>query len=145
MKHTTSAGGVVIGPGRRVLVVNQRGNSWSLPKGHVDPGEDLVDAARRETWEESGVADLVYVKPLGSYSRPRIGLHGGDDLSEMKHIHMFLFTSVQEALRPVDAHNPEARWAPPDAVAALLTHPADRAFFEAVIDDALRSVGGDMA
>jgi len=30
-------------------------NLWSPPKGHVDPGEDEMQTAWRETWEESGL------------------------------------------------------------------------------------------
>ncbi|MCK4247280.1 MAG: NUDIX hydrolase, partial [Methanomicrobia archaeon] len=44
MKQTKSAGGVVINEDNQVLVVNQNGNSWSLPKGHIDYGEDKLDA-----------------------------------------------------------------------------------------------------
>lgn len=130
---TVSAGGVVINPRGEVLVVNQRSNSWSLPKGHLDPGEDLLTAARRETYEESGVEDLVLVCDLGSYTRARIGEHGGEDPSEMKTLHFFLFTTTQMQLAPQDKDNPEARWLTLEAAVALLTHPKDRAFLAGCI------------
>ena len=38
--ETQTAGGVVVNKKGRILVVNQRGTSWSLPKGHIEPGED---------------------------------------------------------------------------------------------------------
>jgi ADP-ribose pyrophosphatase YjhB (NUDIX family) len=69
--ETICAGGVVIGKDGKVLVVSQRGKSWSLPKGHIDEGEDLLTAAKREIYEESGVNDLKFVKELGSYKRSR--------------------------------------------------------------------------
>jgi 8-oxo-dGTP pyrophosphatase MutT (NUDIX family) len=129
-KKTVSAGGVVLNRHGHVLVVNQRGNSWSLPKGHVDEGEEILAAAQREIYEESGVDQLQLIKPLGNYERARIGKHGGEDFTEVKTLHFFLFTTDQMALRPVDADNPEARWVPPAEVADLLTHPRDRAFIQ---------------
>lgn len=133
MKRTFTAGGVVLNAKGEVLVVNQRGNSWSLPKGHVDPGEDDIVAARREIAEESGITELDYVRPLGTYDRHRIGKHGGEDTSELKQMRFFLFRTKQTRLAPTDPHNPEARWVPRDEVAALLTHPKDRAFFAGIL------------
>jgi 8-oxo-dGTP pyrophosphatase MutT (NUDIX family) len=133
MKTTRSAGGVVLNTKGQVLVVNQRGMSWSLPKGHIDEGENELGAAKREIYEESGISELVYVRRLGSYERSRIGKHGGEDGAEKKHLTFFLFRTSQETLKPIDPDNPEARWVDPDKVADLLTHPKDREFFSACL------------
>ncbi len=129
-RRTISAGGVVLNRRRQVLIVNQRGNSWSLPKGHVDPGEQLLDAAQREIHEEAGVSDVELIHYLGSYERFRIGKSGGEDRTEAKELHFFLFRSKQLQLVPVDAeHHPEARWVSHHVVPTMLTHPRDRDFF----------------
>jgi len=138
MKKTLTAGGVVVNPSGEVLVVNQHGNSWSLPKGHVDPGEEVLAAAKREIFEESGIRELTLIKDLGRYERYRIGLNGGEDRSELKTIHMFLFTTSQTHLAPSDPDNPEARWVAKEEVAALLTHPQDRAFYVRVLQEGFR-------
>lgn len=135
MKQTRSAGGIVMNKKGEILVVNQHGNSWSLPKGHIDPREDPLTAAQREIYEESGIDDLTLVKELGSYQRYKIGLDGGDNLSELKTIYMFLFKTNQEALSPQDPHNPEARWVEKEKVADLLTHRKDKEFFSRVKDE----------
>ena len=64
-KVTVSAGGVVINQQGMVLVVNQSGTSWSLPKGHVEPGEEPLQAAIREIKEESGITDLHFCANIG--------------------------------------------------------------------------------
>ncbi len=133
-KNTQSAGGIVLNEEGLVLVVSQHGTSWSLPKGHIDPGEDKLTAARREIYEESGVKDVELVNDLGSYGRYRIGPNGGETKSEYKTIHMFLFRTKQKNLRPIDPHNPEARWIDKHKVAGMLTHPKDREFFNSVIE-----------
>ena len=60
MKKTKSAGGVVLNNKGEILIVNQHGNSWSLPKGHIEEGEEILEAAKRETYEESGIRNLIY-------------------------------------------------------------------------------------
>lgn len=135
MKVTESAGGVVLNDKNEVLVVNQNNNSWSLPKGHIDFGESALEAAEREIYEESGVSQLEFIKPLGSYERPKISLSGGDDPSEIKKIELFLFRTHVKRLTPVDPQNPEARWVAKDKVADLLTHPKDKAFYLGVLPE----------
>ncbi len=129
-KNTKSAGGVVLNQKGMVLVVSQRGDSWSLPKGHIDDGESAETAAKREIYEESGIADVILVKELGTYERYKIGKGGrGEDRRELKTITMFLFRTEEDELKPIDPHNPEARWVPQEKVADVLTHPKDKEFF----------------
>ena len=137
MRKTQSAGGVVVGPDGRILITNQNGNSWSLPKGHIDPGEDEVAAAKREIYEETGVRpeNLRLIKKLGSYQRHKISKTGSDDKTEIKTIHMFLFQTEQTALSPTDPHNPKAVWLGKEKVAERLTHPRDKEFFRKVISE----------
>lgn len=133
MAVTHTAGGVVLNKKGQVLVVNQNRNSWSLPKGHIEPGENPKEAAEREILEEAGVSKLEFIKDLGVYERFKIALNGGDDPSELKVIHLFLFRSLQEKLSPIDPRNPEAKWVDPLEVASLLTHPKDKDFFLKVL------------
>ena len=134
MIKTESAGGVVVNPEGRVLVVSQYGTSWSLPKGHLEEGETPLEAALREIREETGVTQLELFRPLGSYTRHRLGRDGGEDRSELKTIHLFLFRTDERDLAPRDADNPEARWVERESVAGLLTHAKDREFFAAVLE-----------
>lgn len=39
-----------------LLLRNARHGTWGFPKGHLEAGEDVVAAARRETEEETGIA-----------------------------------------------------------------------------------------
>ena len=134
MIHTESAGGVVVNAEGLVLLVSQHGTSWSLPKGHLEGGESPLEAARREIHEETGVTRLEFVRPLGSYSRHRLGADGGVDESELKTIHLFLFSTDETELAPLDSDNPEARWVERESVAGLLTHAKDREFFASILD-----------
>jgi ADP-ribose pyrophosphatase YjhB (NUDIX family) len=131
---TESAGGVVVNTEGLVLLVSQHGTSWSLPKGHLEKGETPLEAARREIREESGVSRLELVRPLGSYSRHRLGADGSVDESELKTIHLFLFRTDVVELSPLDADNPEARWVEREVVAGLLTHAKDKEFFASILD-----------
>ena len=134
MKYTESAGGIVINNDTgKVLLTCQKNNVWSLPKGLIDEGEDAITAARREIYEETGVSDLFLVRALGSYKRHPIGLDNQDVISELKTIHMFLFTTSQTHLSPQDPMHPEARWLSENEVLELLTHRTDKEFFNASI------------
>ena len=131
-KVTVSAGGVVINGHGMVLLINQNGTSWSLPKGHIDPGEQPLQSAIREIREESGITDLHFLRILGAYGRYKIGKNTPEDKSEYKTLLFFLFKTKQNELKPQDPHNTEARWVHPDEVEALLTHSKDKAFYKSI-------------
>lgn len=119
------SGGIVIGPDGRILVVSQCGTSWSLPKGHIEPGESLGKAARREIEEESGLTALRELGELITYERSAVAADGSIDESRRKRITLFAYLTQERELCPQDSQNPEARWVHLDDVAGMLTHPAD--------------------
>ena len=128
-KQVECAGGIVINDKQEVVIVNQNHDSYSLPKGHVDQGENYLETAKREIYEETGIKSLEYIKDLGFYSRYRIGLDGSDDKSEMKTIFIFLFHTNQVNLVPVDPNNPFALWVEHSRVHEYLTHKEDKIFY----------------
>ncbi len=131
-----SAGGIIKGPDGRIVLVCQHGNSWSFPKGGVEEGETLLQAAIREIEEETGITQLQLVKELGSYERYSIGKDGTGEYPEwgMKKRTLFLFTTMQHALHPKDDEVTEARYVSLDEAAELLTHEKDKEFFVSVRD-----------
>ena len=65
---------VVVRRGGELLIVQEaksesRGR-WNLPGGHVEHGEALLDAAKRELREEA-LLDLPMTHILGIYTRPQ--------------------------------------------------------------------------
>lgn len=132
MRRTYSGGGVVIDTRGKVLIVSQHGRSWSLPKGHAESEENILEAAKREIYEETGITQLHLIKELGTYERPKLDSENKDDQEELKVITIFLFTTTQEHLEPHDPENPKARWVEANDVEKILTHPKDKAFFRKI-------------
>ena len=66
MAKTIAAGIFMVRKDGRVLVchpTNHKPDFWSIPKGKVEEGENLIDAAIRETYEESNI-DLSECKGI---------------------------------------------------------------------------------
>jgi 8-oxo-dGTP pyrophosphatase MutT (NUDIX family) len=60
--------------GVRLLVLRAYRN-WDFPKGLIEPGETELDAAKRETAEETGLTDLDF--PFGDAHKDTLPYAGG--------------------------------------------------------------------
>ena len=67
-----SVSAVIFDRGRRILLQQRSdGGQWGLPGGSIEVGESVVEAARREVEEETGLAVAVR-RLVGVYSSPEL-------------------------------------------------------------------------
>lgn len=63
-KYVKAAGGIVSAPDGSQLLIFREGN-WDIPKGMVEPGESLAQAALREVEEETSISEATLELLLG--------------------------------------------------------------------------------
>lgn len=78
------AGGIVLVGDRLVLRRTDRGD-WVFPKGHIEPGESLEEAAIREIREETGLEATVL-----DYAGEVCFRQNG----ELRRVHFFIMRAV---------------------------------------------------
>lgn len=115
--NETSAGGLVVdgldGPrDKRCAVLigrtDRRGRLlWSLPKGHIEPGETAEQTAVREVAEETGIDGRV-VAELGSIDYWFVT----EGRRVHKTVHHFLMRSVGGELSDADVEVTQVDWVP---------------------------------
>jgi len=69
VQRELSAGGVVYrqsGNGVSFAMMKDSYGKWTFPKGHVEKGEDIEEAAARETLEELGLEQVRLLEYLGA-------------------------------------------------------------------------------
>lgn len=64
-----TAGGIVFRRdkegGIEILLIQDAKDRWTIPKGHIEEGENAQDAAKREIGEEAGLTDTEVLGWLG--------------------------------------------------------------------------------
>ncbi len=124
-----AAGGVVLNKKNQICLVNDRTllkNTWSLPKGRTERGEKLIETARREIFEETGLKNLILIRKLGVIKRPSLIF----PLVE-KQIHVYLFRTNELKLGFLPGNfigETKPQWFDYDAAVDKLTSDRDKNF-----------------
>lgn len=135
-KRAVSAGGLVCEDrpeGRWVLLISRRNAAghlqWTLPKGGLEAGEDLEDAAVREVLEETGlecaITDKLGVVDYWFVWKP-------DQVRYHKYVHYYLMRHSGEAAKPRDDEAEDVVWLRVDEALRRLSHPNERRLVEQV-------------
>lgn len=129
-----SAGGLVVdrsGPRPCAALIgrnDRRGRLlWSLPKGHLEPGETAEEAARREVEEETGIRGRLLAH-LGTIDFWFVA----EGRRVHKTVHHYLFEAAGGALSDADAEVVEVAWVPLDEVTARLAYADERRLLDLV-------------
>lgn len=124
-KHILSAAAVVVNESDEILLIKGPLRGWEMPGGQVELGESLMEAAIRETKEESGV-DIEIIRFCGIYQ------------NVTRSICNTLFLAKPIGGRPVaTAESLETRFVPIEEALRLVTWKN----FRQRIADCLRSEG----
>jgi 8-oxo-dGTP pyrophosphatase MutT (NUDIX family) len=105
-----TAGGVLVALIKEVEIGDKY---YVLPKGGVEPGEELEIAAQREIHEETGLADLTYLGFLGTLDRCNY------KRTYWQSSHYGLYRTEQVEGGPTDPDNYGLAWFPIEALPAM--------------------------
>jgi 8-oxo-dGTP pyrophosphatase MutT (NUDIX family) len=132
-RHEVSAGGLIWRRGSdgsvSVVLVRPAGRStWVLPKGHLEEGETVAQAATREAREESGLT-VGRIEPLGeiSYVYSSRERNGATLTRIFKRVHFFLMEHTGGDPSAHDSETDEVAWLSFDDALARATHPSEQA------------------
>jgi ADP-ribose pyrophosphatase YjhB (NUDIX family) len=94
---------------------------WSLPKGHLEPGESYEDAAVREVEEETGIRGRL-LAPLGTIDFWFVA----EGRRIHKTVHHYLLEAAGGSLSDEDAEVVEVAWVPLDELPDRLAYADER-------------------
>ncbi len=133
-KTAVSAGAIILRDigGTLKIALAQHKNStkvWVLPKGHVEPGESLEQAALREIHEEAGLADVQLINHLGTIQRRSVK-DNGDVVDKTIHYYLAYALGNEQPQDPSDSRFTEVGWFSAEQALELLPYEEDRAFLK---------------
>ncbi len=146
-KYRENVAVIVCNSKGKVLVcarADQKENEWQFPQGGIDKGESVLDAAKRELCEETGICDVVLIKemPNGvSYRFPNGGIKKfqQDDICYMgQNQHYVLFQLVHDNVKidfethPEEIEFRDYEWVDPDEACKRIVYFKKAAYEKAI-------------
>ncbi len=130
-KTATSAGAIILRAldGQIKIALAHRlreSKTWVLPKGHVEAGETLQQAALREIHEETGLTRVQLLTYLGRIERETFK----DGAAIQKTIHYYLAYALptNQPELPTEQGFTEPGWFSPAEVLSLLPYEQEKVF-----------------
>ncbi len=127
VKHQVSSGGVIFrqhnGKVEIGLIALRGGRIWALPKGRLEEGETLEQAACREVMEETGLIGEV-LQRIGEISYWFYAKEEGVKIH--KTVHFYLIRHLRGETSNDSWEVDEARWWPLDEALKVLTYKSER-------------------
>ena len=135
--HQVSAGGVVFrsaGEDAEVVIIQTASEKrWQLPKGLIDAGETVEEAAVREVREESGV-EAEIIEPADEIQYWFTGTYDGERRRYHKMVHFFVMRYRSGSVEDHDHEVAEARWLSVPEALKLLHFKTEREVVEKAAD-----------
>lgn len=122
MRKIIAAGGLVQNSKSEYLFIFRKGK-WDLPKGKLDEGEEIRDAAVREVMEECGLPEVTIIRPIViTYHNYKI-----KNEKVLKETHWFLMsTQTSGDLKPQEEEDITAAiWVDKNRIQPLLENSFD--------------------
>lgn len=115
-KLIQAGGGIVWNENNELLMINRLGK-WDLPKGKLDPGENLEECAVREVMEETGLSDIV----LDQLAKATYHIYKMKDRWILKYTEWYLMRAPMQKLVPQEEEDiSQADWIAKDEIALKL-------------------------
>ncbi len=137
MTIVQKAGAIILSrenPALIALLYRSKQNDWSFPKGHVEVGESVVDATKREIAEETGlrVRALEHTLPAMEYMHP-----SGDQII----VHMFLMQSENDSDVKPEFSGDKIVWVDVHEVSGRLSYENIKSYYLSIFNEVFKVVG----
>jgi 8-oxo-dGTP diphosphatase len=123
------AGAVVLSRKNPLLIAllyRSKQNDWSFPKGHIEEGESMIEAMKREVMEETGLSVSLIDDDLPPIDYVNLG---------GKHIviHMFITQSMDDAALKTEFDRDEILWIPYEEVSNKLSYENAKLYYNGIL------------
>ena len=100
-----------------LILRHRRGEHWAFPKGRIEPGETLMEAARRELQEETGISSVAIIDGFREESRYSFRRAG----QVIKKSVAYFLARVESGVVRLSSEHTDSAWLPEDDAANRLT------------------------